>query len=688
MANTSPAQRAEELRREINYHNHRYYTLDDPVISDGQYDLLLRKLRDIEAEHPELLTADSPTQRVGGEPSSAFDEVEHSRPMLSLDNAFDYGELTAWHKRISGLLDGDAFDMVCELKIDGLAVNLTYENGVLARGATRGNGITGEDVTPNLRTIRTIPLSLEGSVPPRLEVRGEVYLPVAEFHRLNAEREERGEQLYANPRNTGAGTIRQLDPKVTAARNMQIWVYSLNSTEGTEFINGHWEALDWLKNVGFRVNSENRLCHTLEEVEDYYRYWLERRHDLPYEADGVVVKVSPLAMQERLGVVGREPRWAIAYKFPAEQATTRLLRIEINVGRTGSLNPQAVLEPVVVSGATVKHASLHNEEDIHRKDIRVGDTVIVERAGDVIPQVVGPVLAQRTGGEAVFRMPERCPECDTPVAKAEDDAMHRCPNPSCPAQFYELLKHFVGKNAANIDGLGEQWCRILIEKGMATDVASLYRLEKDRLLELDRMGDKLATKIMTNIEASKNRPLPRMLFALGITHVGAEVADLLAQNYIGIEELSKATEEDLTEIEGIGPKIAESIVSWFQEPENQAVVEKLLAAGVKLKQDSLPAAVAAAPSDDAPFGGLTFVVTGTLSALSRKDAEARIKSLGGKVTSSVTKKTSYVVVGVSPGSKATNAEKLGIPILSENAFLSVLESPDEILNQGQQGSLV
>ena len=688
MVEASPEQRAEELRRELNHHNHRYYTLDDPVISDGQYDLLLRELQEIEAEHPELLTADSPTQRVGGQPSSAFPEVEHSRPMLSLGNAFDFDELTAWHKRISGMLDGSAFDMVSELKIDGLAVNLTYENGVLVQGATRGNGATGEDVTPNLRTIRTIPLSLQGSVPPLLEVRGEVYLPVAEFRRLNKEREERGEQLYANPRNTGAGTIRQLDPKVTAARNMQIWVYSLNSTEGTEFIESHWEALEWLKKVGFRVNPENRLCHSLEEVEDYYRHWLERRHDLPYEADGVVVKVSPLAMQERLGVVGREPRWAIAYKFPAEQATTRLLRIEINVGRTGSLNPQAVLEPVVVSGATVKHASLHNEEDIHRKDIRVGDTVIVERAGDVIPQVVGPVLAQRTGGEAVFRMPERCPECDTPVAKAEDDAMHRCPNPSCPAQFYELLKHFVGKNAANIDGLGEQWCRILIEKGMATDVASLYRLEKDRLLELDRMGDKLATKIMTNIEASKNRPLPRMLFALGITHVGAEVADLLAQNYIGIEELSKATEEDLTEIEGIGPKIAESIVSWFQEPENQAVVEKLLAAGVKLKQDSLPAAVAAAPSDDAPFGGLTFVVTGTLSALSRKDAEGQIKSLGGKVTSSVTKKTSYVVVGVSPGSKATNAEKLGIPILSENAFLSALESPDEILNQGQQGSLV
>ena len=687
MANASPAQRAEELRRELNYHNYRYYTLDDPVISDGQYDLLLRELRDIEADHPELLTADSPTQRVGGEPSSAFAEVEHSRPMLSLGNAFDFDELAAWHKRISGLLDSAAFDMVCELKIDGLAVNLTYENGVLVQGATRGNGATGEDVTRNLRTIRTIPLTLEGSAPPLLEVRGEVYLPIEEFRRLNREREERGEPLYANPRNTGAGTIRQLDPKVTAARNMQIWVYSLNSTEGTESIESHWDALQWLKQVGFRINPENRLCHTLEEVEDYYRHWLELRHDLPYEADGVVVKVSPLAMQDRLGVVGREPRWAIAYKFPAEQATTKLTEIGINVGRTGSLNPYAVLEPVVVSGATVQHASLHNEEDIHRKDIRIGDTVIIERAGDVIPQVVGPVTAQRTGSEQVFRMPANCPVCETPVVKTDDDAMHRCPSPSCPAQFFELLKHFVSKGAADIDGLGERWCGILIEKGMVSDVSGVYRLEKDRLLELDRMGDKLATKIMTNIEASKNRPLPRMLFALGITHVGAEVADLLAQNYIGIEELSQANEEDLIEIEGVGPKIAESIVSWFREPENQAVIGKLLAAGVKLRQDSLPSAVAAVPSDDAPFGGLTFVVTGTLSGLSRKDAEGRIKSMGGKVTSSVTKKTSYVVVGASPGSKAANAEKLGIPVLDEDDFMRLLESPVDALTEGRQDSL-
>ena len=679
MKQASPAERAAELRRELNYHNHRYYTLDDSVISDGQYDSLMRELRRLETEHPELFTPDSPTQRVGGDPSPAFTEVEHSRPMLSLGNAFDFDDLAAWHRRITGLLDDAAFDMVCELKIDGLAVNLTYKNGVLVQGATRGNGTTGEDVTRNLRTIRTIPISLLEGAPELLEVRGEVYLPVAEFRRLNEERAERGEPLYANPRNTGAGTIRQLDPKVTAARNMEIWVYSLGDPEGMVVPDNHWDALRWLKGLGFRVNPANRLCHTLEEVQDYYQSWLERRHDLPYEADGVVVKVSPLDMQSQLGVAGREPRWAIAYKFPAEQAITKLLRIGINVGRTGSLNPFAVLAPVVVSGATVQHASLHNEEDIHRKDIRVGDTVVIERAGDVIPQVVGPVESQRTGIEQIFQMPERCPECDTPVIKNDDDAMHRCPNSSCPAQFFELLKHFVGKNAADIDGLGERWCGILIDQEMVSDVADLYRLEKHRLLELDRMGDKLATRIMDNIEASKNKPLPRLLFALGITHVGAEVAELLSGSYISIEDLARASEEDLTEIDGIGPKIAESIVAWFQAPANEAVIRKLRDAGVRLEQDALPAASIAA-SEGAPFGGLTFVVTGTLSDFSRTEAEGRIKGLGGKVTSSVTKKTSYVVVGEAPGSKIVKAEQLGTPILDEEAFVRLLESPQDAIS--------
>ena len=687
MEHISPGERAAELRRELNYHGYRYYTLDDPVIGDGQYDSLIRELREIETAYPELLTPDSPTQRVGGDPSPAFDEVEHSRPMLSLGNAFDFNELAAWHRRITGLLDGASFDMVCELKIDGLAVNLTYQDGILAQGATRGNGTTGEDVARNLRTIKTIPISLLRGAPEHLEVRGEVFLPIAEFQRLNEERAERGDPLYANPRNTGAGSIRQLDPKVTAARNMEIWVYALGDPNAPEVPRDHWAALDWLHGLGFRINPENRPCRTLDEVQDYYQSWLERRHDLPYEADGVVVKVSSLDMQEQLGVVGREPRWAIAYKFPAEQAVTKLLHIGINVGRTGSLNPYAVLEPVVVSGATVQHASLHNEEDIHRKDIRVGDTVIVERAGEVIPQVVSPVLADRTGNEQIFLMPERCPECDTPVVKNEDDAMHRCPNPSCPAQFFELLKHFVSKGAADIDGLGERWCGILIDQGMVSDVADLYRQEKDRLLKLERMGDKLATRIIDNIEASKNRPLARMLFALGITHVGSEVADLLSQNYLGVTELSNTTEEDLTEIEGIGPKIAESILAWFRAPANRRVIEKLRSSGVRMEQDTLPTTVVAA-SGAAPFAGMTFVVTGTLSAFSRSEAEGRIKGLGGKVTSSVTKKTSYVVVGESPGSKVANAEKLGTPILDEEGFLHLLESPDSVLTAEQQGTLV
>ena len=680
MAQESPAERAAELRRELNYHNHRYYTLDDPDIKDWQYDALMRDLRQIEADYPDLFTPDSPTQRVGGDPSPAFTEVQHSRPMLSLGNAFDFDELAAWHKRVSGLLDGEPFDMVCELKIDGLAVNLTYENGVLAQGATRGNGTTGEDVTRNLRTIKTIPLSLDGFVPHRLEVRGEVYLPIAEFGRLNAERAERGEQLYANPRNTGAGTIRQLDPKVTASRNMQIWVYSLNSAEGTEFIKGHWEALEWLKMVGFRINPENRLCHTLEEVQDYYQSWLERRHDLPYEADGVVVKVSPLDMQERLGVVGREPRWAIAYKFPAEQAVTKLKEIIINVGRTGSLNPQAVLEPVTVSGATVQHASLHNVEYIRRKDIREGDSVTIERAGEVIPKVLSPVLSRRIGNEVAFCMPDRCPECNTLVVKPDND-MHRCSNSSCPAQFFELLKHFVGKNAADIDGLGERWCGILIEKGMVADLADLYHLEKDKLLELDRMGDKMADKIMSNIEASKSRPLPRLLFALGIQHVGAEVAEILCSHYVSVEEMAQASMEDMKaqEKEGIGTKIAESVYEWFQVPANQEVLRKLREAGVRLEQDALPIDASTSATDDIFLSGLTFVVTGTLSAFSRSDAEARIKGLGGKVTSSVTKKTSYVVVGDSPGSKAAKAQQLDIPVLNEDDFLRLLESPDKAL---------
>ena len=546
-------QRAAELREQINHHNYRYYVLDDTEISDGEYDRLMVELRRLEEDHPSLVTPESPTQRVGASPADGFDQVQHRLPMLSLGNAFNEDDLQAWYRRGKGLLDDADFDLVCELKIDGLAVSLTYQDGVLVQGATRGDGTAGEDVTQNLRTIRTIPMSLLGEPPPYLEVRGEVYLPLEDFRRLNEERAERGEPLYANPRNTGAGSVRQLDPKVTASRNMHIWVYSLGDIGETVRPNGHWDSLQWLNGLGFRINPENQICNNLQEAVDYYHSWMEKRHDLPYEIDGVVIKVDPFAYQDSLGDAGREPRWAIAYKFPAAQAVTRLLDIGINVGRTGSLNPYAILGPVVVSGVTVRQASLHNEEDINRKDIRIGDWVTVERAGDVIPQVVGPVLDRRTGQEQVFKMPANCPVCGTQVVKPESEAMHRCPNTSCPVQFFELLKHFVSKGAMDIDGLGGQWCNILIENSLVKDVADLYRLDKEELLKLDRMGDKLATKIMTNVEVSKQRPLHRVLFALGIIHVGSEIAELLTQRYASLNEMAEATAEELTEIPGIGP---------------------------------------------------------------------------------------------------------------------------------------
>ena len=665
-------QRAAELREQINHHNYRYYVLDDTEISDGEYDRLMVELRRLEEDHPSLVTPESPTQRVGASPADGFDQVQHRLPMLSLGNAFNEDNLQAWYRRVKGLLDDADFDLVCELKIDGLAVSLTYQDGVLVQGATRGDGTAGEDVTQNLRTIRTIPMSLLGEPPPYLEVRGEVYLPLEDFRRLNEERAERGEPLYANPRNTGAGSVRQLDPKVTASRNMHIWVYSLGDIGETVRPNGHWDSLQWLNGLGFRINPENQICNNLQEAVDYYHSWMEKRHDLPYEIDGVVIKVNPFAYQDSLGVVGREPRWAIAFKFPAEQAVTRLLDIGINVGRTGSLNPYAILGPVVVSGVTVRQASLHNEEDINRKDIRIGDWVTVERAGDVIPQVVGPVLDRRTGQEQVFKMPANCPVCGTQVVKPESEAMHRCPNTSCPVQFFELLKHFVSKGAMDIDGLGEQWCNILIENSLVKDVADLYRLDKEELLKLDRMGDKLATKIMTNVEVSKQRPLHRVLFALGIIHVGSEIAELLTQRYASINEMAEATPEELTEIPGIGPKIAESVADYFAIPLNQQVLKDLGEAGVVLHHD-IPDIQEAA--DDLPFSGKSFVVTGTLSGFTRREAEDRIKILGGNVSSAVTRKTDYLVAGGSPGSKVAAAGRLGTEILDEAAFLELMDQP-------------
>ena len=504
-------------------------------------------------------------------------------------------------------------------------------------------------------------------------MRGEVYLPLDSFQRMNEERARNGEPLYANPRNTGAGTIRQLDPGVVRDRDMDIWVYSLNDADGPLQQGSHWDALSMLESWGFRVNDRNRVFQTVDEVCQFYDEMLALRHHWNYEADGVVVKVDDIRQQEALGVAGREPRWAIAYKFPAERAYTRLRGIIINVGRTGSLNPQAILEPVVVSGATVQHASLHNEEDIHRKDIRIGDKVEIERAGDVIPHVLGhvPVPGEERGPQ--FRMPERCPECDTAVVKEQGDAMHRCPNSACPAQFFESLKHFVSRSAMDIDGLGERWCRILIDRGLVSDVSDVYRLTSEQLTELDRMGDKLSTRILDNVAASKKRPLARILFALGILHVGAEVAELLAARYASIDELDQAGIDELADIDGIGPRIAESIINYLQTVGNWDIKSNLERAGVSLTQE-----MTSVIANDFPWEGQTFVITGVLSSMTRREAEEKVKALGGATSSSVTRKTNWLVVGASPGSKLATAQRLGVRVLDEDKLLALLESPATI----------
>ncbi|RLC95369.1 MAG: DNA ligase (NAD(+)) LigA [Chloroflexi bacterium] len=659
--------RIEELRALINYHNYRYYVLDSPEISDAEYDQLMLELKHLEAHHPQLITPDSPTQRVGAAPLEAFGVVEHRLPLLSLGNVFSGDELFAWHRRVSNLAGEEGLDFVCEIKLDGLAVALTYENGSLVIGATRGDGYRGEDVTLNLRTVRSIPLSVPRNAPPRFEVRGEVYLSRAGFKRLNEQRAREGLSLFANPRNAAAGSLRQLDPRVTAQRPLDIYIYALGYAEGAAVPDTHWERLEYLRSIGFKVNPHNRLCRTIGEVQDYYREWAERRESLPYDADGVVVKVNSIEMQSRLGTVGHEPRWAIAYKFPATQGTTVLKQILVNVGRTGSLNPYAVLEPVSVGGVTIKQAALHNEEDIRRKDIRIGDTVIVQRAGEVIPEIVGPVVSKRTGNEQVFSMPSHCPVCGAEVIKPADEAMHRCPNSACPAQAFEKLKHFVSRGAMDIDGIGEKLCAALMETGLVNDIADLYYLSREQLAGLERMGDKSASNVIQSIERSKSRPVSRLIFALGIPHVGSETADLLASRFHSLDRLAQATEEELLSIPSIGPKIAQSIVAFFRQEGNQRIIRKLRQAGVRLAEE-----VPAEPTE-LPLAGLEFVLTGRLESFTRQEAEERIKALGGSVGSSVTRKTSYVVVGKEPGSKLDKAASLGIRQLTEQQFLEMLK---------------
>ena len=656
----------ERLRALIDHHNRRYYVLDSPEISDSEYDGLMRRLQQLEAERPELVTPDSPTQRVGAAPLEAFGTVEHRLPLLSLGNAFSNEELLAWYKRIINLRGEQDFDFVCEIKMDGLAVALTYVDGKLVTGATRGDGFKGEDVTQNLRTVKSIPLSVPKEAPPRFEVRGEVFLSRAAFKKINEDRAREGLPLFVNPRNAAAGSIRQLDPRVTARRPLDIYVYALGWAEGKPVPGTHWERMGYLKSLGFKVNPRNRRCRTIEEVEAYHHQVEQERPQLPYEADGIVAKVDSIEIQESLGAVAREPRWALAYKFPAEQATTILKDIGINVGRTGSLNPYAILEPVFVGGVTVSQAALHNEDDIRRKDIRIGDTVLVQRAGDVIPEIVGPVVSKRTGAERVFSMPAQCPACGSEVVRVEGEAMHRCTNAACPAQALEKIKHFTA--AMEMDGVGEKLCAAFFENGLVKDAADVYYLTREQLLGLERMGEKSADKVLKSIEGGKVRPLASVLFAIGIPNVGGETATLLASRYHSLDGLAGAIEEDLQAIPSIGPKISESITAFFRQDGNRNIIEKLKKAGVKLEEEPR-----GARAGTLPLAGKEFVITGKLASGTRSDAEARVKALGGTAGSNVTKKTAYVVVGEDPGSKRDKAQSLGIPMLSEEEFLRMIE---------------
>ncbi len=667
---TDVATRADELRRQLEYHGHRYYVLDDPEISDPDYDALLNELRDIETEHPELLTADSPTQRVGGRPLDKFEEVPHLQPMLSLANARNEEELAAWVVRSERYLARQGVEMgdvrfVTEPKIDGLAISLVYEDGVLVRGATRGNGEVGEDVTQNLRTIGAIPLRVEDA-PPLLEVRGEIYLPLAAFARLNEQRAEAGEPTFMNPRNSAAGSIRQLDPALAASRPLSMWTYGIGRVDGLEF-DAHHEWLDWLRDRGFRVNPDVQVHDTVDEVVAACHAWQERRDRLDFEIDGVVVKVDELDLQRQLGVVGREPRGAIAWKFPPTTATTTLKQVAWNVGRTGHMVPFAVLEPVQVSGVIVKLATLHNEEDLLRKDVRDGDEVIVMRAGDVIPQVVSPTSkAQRSKKRSdPPRPPRNCPACNTPTVKPEGSVWTICPNRAgCPGQVFQAVKHFVG--AMDIDGLGEENVRRFLSESLIGDAADLYSLTTDRLSQLEGFGEISANNLVQSLEASKEQPFERVLYGLGIPGVGYVNARNLARSLRSMDELTKAGEDRLVEVEGIGPIMARTIEETLAEDRTRELIQRFREHGLKMEEEGPAAPV------EGPLAGRTLVLTGTLPNLTREEATRRVEEAGGKVTGSVSKKTDYVVAGEDPGTKLTKAQKLGTEILDEDGLLALL----------------
>lgn len=663
--------RIAQLREEINYHNYRYYVLDDPVISDAEYDQLMRELENLERQFPQFITPTSPTQRVGAPPLDKFEEVRHTVPMLSLANAFEEEEVKEFDHRIKRFLGTTRDIEYCaELKIDGVAVELVYEEGVFTIGSTRGDGIVGENVTQNLKTIKSIPLHLilkKGEKPPsRLEVRGEVYLPLRAFQELNRKREEKGEPIFANPRNAAAGSLRQLDSSITAQRPLDIFCHGIGQLTGRS-ISTQWELLDTLQNWGFKVNPHRRLCKNIEDVLVYYHEMDELREKLPYEIDGTVIKVNSFRLQETLGTIARSPRWALAFKFKPKQVTTKILDIEVNVGRTGALTPTAILEPVTIGGVTVSRATLHNQDEIDRKDIRIGDTVIVQRAGDVIPEVVKVVLEKRTGKEKKFKIPDRCPVCGAEVDRPAGEAVARCTGIACPAKLKETIIHFASRDAMNIEGLGEKIIEQLVDRGLVKDYADLYDLNMEKMLTLERMGEKLASNILNSIANSKKTTLDKLIYALGILHVGEQMAKILAREFSSLEELAQASKERLTQIKGIGPEIASSIVKFFSQKANQRVLQKLKEKGIEYT----PQTSRQRPTSQ-KLAGKTFVFTGALKKMSRQEAEAKVEELGGKASSSVSKKTDYVVVGEDPGSKFEKAKSLGVKILTEEEFLKLI----------------
>ncbi len=666
-----PAARVDELVATIRYHNQRYYEQDAPEIPDAEWDALMRELIALEEQFPELITPDSPTRVVGAAPSTTFATVAHAVPMMSLDNAVSAAELHAWGDRLQRRLTelGDSAEtvaFVCELKIDGLAISVRYEDGHMVQAATRGDGRLGEDVTANVRTIDVLPHELGADAPAVLEVRGEVYMPIAVFAQLNADQVTSGERTYVNPRNTAAGSLRQKDPSITASRHLAFWSYQLGQVEGGPGFATHYDTLEWLRGLDFPINPEIKRLVALDEVYEHCLHWQEHRHDLPYEIDGVVIKVDDLALRNELGSTAKAPRWAIAFKFPPEERTTRLIDIMVSIGRTGRATPFARLEPVFVGGSTVGVATLHNQDQVAAKDVRPGDVVIVRKAGDVIPEVVGPVLAERPKRLAKWKFPTNCPVCDTPLVRPEGEADHRCPNELCPARVAGTIEHFASRGAMDIEGFGEQRVQLFQSMGMLADVADVYRLDYDRLRQLDGFGEVSIKNLDGAVEASKSRPLANLLVGLNIRHLGYAGSELLARAFGHLDQIMGASAEDLGAVEGIGPVIAQSVHDWFARPANRELIEKLRVAGVNFEGPPPPEAAQT-------LVGLSVVVTGTLAGYTRDEAEAVIKAHGGKAPSSVSKKTTAVVVGEGPGAaKVTKATDLGVPILDEAGFAHLL----------------